>query len=188
MTAQAWLTWWHSGYWRSAHDSWRQDAWFALSPSQQQRLTRLHAGTIGRQWGIDPAPLPAPQPLLLTIASLDEAEKTRLLLLVAAVCGAETALPGDDKIWCRRLAKGLRPESWLPENVSPTSASALTLLQALAPDCWLRLRMAFPRDAALACPSPPLALPARRLRPIWEAALWRCRPTQEEQESDDVAS
>ncbi|ORM51988.1 hypothetical protein HA40_19020 [Mixta calida] len=75
MTAQAWLTWWHSGYWRAAHDSWRQDAWFALSPSQQQRLTRLHAGTIGRQWGIDPAPLPAPQPLLLTIASLDEAEK-----------------------------------------------------------------------------------------------------------------
>ncbi|MBD3707631.1 hypothetical protein IE983_24970 [Enterobacter hormaechei] len=26
MTAQAWLTWWHSGYWRAAHDSWRHDA------------------------------------------------------------------------------------------------------------------------------------------------------------------
>lgn len=188
MNTQAWLTWWHSGYWRAAHESWRDDAWFILPPSQQQRLTRLHADAIGRQWGIAPAPLPQPQPLLLAIAALDEAEKARLLSLIAAVCGAETALPGEDKIWCRRLAKGLRPESWLPEAFSPTPAATLTLLQALAPDCWSRLRMAFTRDAALACPASPPALPVRRLLAAWEAALWRCRPVPEEQETNDVAA
>ena len=178
-----WLTWWHSGYWRTAHESWRQDRWFALPEKEQLRLARLRGAAIGQQWGVASDPLPSPPPLLLALLALSEAQKTRLLTLTAAICGAESDLPGEEKIWCRRLAKGLRPESWLPENVQQNPA-ALPLLQALWPDCWSRLRMAFAREAALACPPQPLALPARRLQPLLEAALWRCQP----QENDDVAA
>lgn len=182
MNAQ-WLTWWHSGYWQTAHDSWRQDRWFTLPETHRLMLTRLRAADIGRQWGVEAAPLAPPQPLLLNLLALNEQQKTRLLMLTEAICGAETGLPGEEKIWCRRLAKGIRPESWLPETFY-AHPSALTLLQARWPNCWTRLRMAFPRDAALACPATPPDLPVRRLQPLWEAALWRCQAGEE----NDVAA
>lgn len=179
----AWLTWWHSGYWQTAHASWRQDSWFALPEARQLALARMRGAAVGSQWGVETAPLAPPQPLLLDLLALSEPQKTQLLTLTEAICGAETGLPGEEKIWCRRLAKGLRPESWLPETFQQQPA-ALPLLQALWPACWSRLRLAFPRDAALACPTTPLTIPARRLQPIWEAALWRCNAG----EKNDVAA
>lgn len=178
-----WLKWWHSGYWQHADESWRQDSWFALPEARQQALARLRGAAIGQQWGVEPAPLAAPPPLLLDLLALSAAQKSRLLTLTDAICGVETPLAGEDKIWCRRLAKGLRPESWLPQGLYQQPA-ALTLLQARYPLCWSRLRMAFPRDAALACPATPLDLPVRRLQAIWEAALWRCNG----EEKPDVAA
>ncbi|MGD8108723.1 hypothetical protein ACQE32_19085 [Pantoea sp. FN0302] len=171
---QQWLAWWHSGYWQTAHESWRQDSWFALPEARRQALARMRAGTIGGQWSVQPSPVAPPQLLLLSLLALSEPQKIRLLALVEAICGAETALTGEEKIWCRRLSRGIRPESWLPEALL-SRPMALALLQALYPDCWTRLRMAFPREAALACPATPPDLPARRLQPIWEAALWRCQ-------------
>lgn len=178
---EQWLAWWHSGYWQTAHESWRQDSWFALPEAQRLALARMRAAAIGRQWGVEPSPLAPPQPLLLNLLALTPSQKMRLLALTGAICGAETGLSGEEKIWCRRLAKGIRPESWLPEAFH---AHSLALLQALWPACWTRLRMTFPRDAALACPTVPLDLPPRRLQPLWEAALWRCQCG----EKDDVAA
>lgn len=183
MIEQQWLAWWHSGYWQAAHESWRQDSWFSLPEQRQQALVRLRSAAVGRQWDVEPGPVAPPQPLLLTLLALPEPLKTRLLMLTEAICGAETGLPGEEKIWCRRLSKGMRPESWLPDAFYQQPA-ALLLLQALYPTCWSRLRMAFARDEALACPPMPLAIPARRLQPIWEAALWRCQTG----ESNDVAA
>ena len=185
---EQWLTWWHSGYWQTAHESWRQDSWFALPDAQRLALTRVRASAPGRQWGVTPSPLASPQPLLLSLLALPAPQKTRLLALADAICGTESDLCGEEKIWCRRLAKGIRPESWLPQACYAHPV-ALTLLQALWPACWTRLRMAFPREAALACPTTPFDLPARRLQPLWEAALWRCGAGEENAgEENNVAA
>ena len=169
-----WLDWWHSGFWRDAHPSWRPTLPF---PAPAAALARVHGAALRRRLGVTDTPLPRPQPQLLTLLALNADARALLLTLVAEICTGETALPGDLKIWCRRLAKGLRPESWLPTPPAgqPPAIASLTLLQAHYPDCWPRLRMAFEHDDVSRCPPSPPALEPRRLQPLWDAALWQCQ-------------
>ncbi|MGW1442356.1 serine kinase [Serratia rhizosphaerae] len=171
-----WLDWWHSGFWRNAHPSWRQALPF---PAPAAALARVRGAALRRRLGVADAALPRPQPQLLTLLALDDDARSLLLALVAEICTGGTALPGELKIWCRRLAKGLRPESWLPTpSVGQTPAvTSLTLLQARYPDCWPRLRMAFDHHDVCRCPPSSPALEPRRLQPLWEAALWQCQRT-----------
>ncbi|MET3056224.1 serine kinase [Serratia marcescens] len=174
-----WLEWWHGGFWLDAHPSWRQALPF---PAPVAALARVHGGALRRRLGITDTPLPLPQPQLLTLLALNADARALLLALVAEICTGGTALPGELKVWCRRMTKGLRPESWLP--VPPTgqkpAITSLTLLQSHYFDYWPRLRMAFEYDDVNRCPPLPLALESRRLHPLWEAALWQCKRAQSE--------
>ncbi|WP_049278545.1 hypothetical protein [Serratia marcescens] len=171
-----WLDWWHSGFWRDAHPSWRQVLPF---PTQAAALARVHGAALRQRLGVTDTPLPRPQPQLLTLLTLDTDTRMLLLTLVAEICIGGTTLPGSLKIWCRRLAKGLRPESWLPTPPAgqTLAVTSLTLLQAHYPDCWQRLRMAFEHDDVSRCPTLPPVLESRRLQPLWKAALWQCQHT-----------
>lgn len=174
-----WLDWWHSGFWRNAHPSWHQALAF---PAPATALARVHGAALRRRLAVIDTALPQPQPQLLMLLTLDANARTRLLMLVAEICTGETALPDELKIWCRHLAKGLRPESWLPTPpVDQTPAvTSLKLLQARYPDYWPRLRMGFEHDDVSRCPPSPPSLEPRRLQPLWEAALWQCqRPLTE---------
>ncbi|YCI79843.1 serine kinase [Enterobacteriaceae bacterium] len=173
--ALAWLAWWQSGYWQQADASWHPLLPVELPHAAQQALVRQHARTIERALAIPAAALCPPQPLVLAITALSAAERQDLLALVAEICGAETDLSAGLKIWARRLSKGLRPGSWLPEGLYQTDGvtGSLRLLQALYPDLWPRLRLLFAQPAVDGCDTVPLTMPAQRLRPLWEAALWQ---------------
>ncbi|WP_072133176.1 hypothetical protein [Winslowiella iniecta] len=170
-----WLNWWHRDFWLQADPGWHQQRLASLPLAQQQLFLRQHAAVWQRALGIPPASPGQPQPLILSIADLSLTARQLLLELVAEICGCVTPLDAQLKIWCRRLAKGLRPAGWLPTPLYATGqpADSLLLLQALWPDLWPRLKLLFPPPMVVQYRDPPLLLPASRLRPLWEAALWQ---------------
>jgi len=168
-----WLSWWQYDFWLQADQSWRTQPLAGLPQTMQIRYLRQHASHWQRALGLTPAPLPAPEPLVLAISALNAERRAQLLLLVSEICAGATALPAELKIWLRRVARGMRTECWLPGELFANggSADSLRLLQALFPAAWPRLRLLFPAGEAASWP--PLSLPAHRLRPLWEAALWQ---------------
>lgn len=172
-----WLGWWQYGFWLQADDSWRTQPLAQLPLATQEMYLRQNAASWQQTLGILPAPLPSPQPVVLAISALDSEARRRLLTLVAEICGGATDLPAELKIWLRRLAKGMRTECWLPAGLFTTgdSDNSLRLLQALCPALWPRLRLLFPQ--ATTPQDAVLSLPAHRLRPLWEAALWQVQQT-----------
>lgn len=171
--ALSWLNWWQYGFWLQADESWRTQPLAQLPLATQRTYLRQNAERWQHTLGILPAPLPPPQPLALAISALDTEGRMRLLTLVAEICGGATDLPAELKIWLRRLAKGMRTECWLPAGLFTTgdSCNSQRLLQALYPALWPRLRLLFPQ--ATTPQDAVLSLPAHRLRPLWEAALWQ---------------
>ncbi|WP_213989513.1 serine kinase [Sodalis sp. dw_96] len=186
-----WLCWWTQGFWQSADTSWRQSRFFSLSPALQRRFARRYPAELGMSLGISPAPLTAPEALVLSISALSFDARRLMLDLVADICAAgerASPLPPVLKIWCRRLAKGLRPGHWLPAPlfIDSPRADSLLLLKTLLPAVWPRLKLQFNSDTVTECEQrdPPVPFSPSRLRPLWDAVLWQCQ----RQESDtDVA-
>lgn len=190
--AHDWLVWWHHGYWWQADDSWRPPRFAALPAAQQQRFLQQHASVWQHALAIPDTPIGTPQPLVLALTRLPMADRAQLLMVMAEITGCATTLPSEVKIWCRRLAKALRPDSWLPPDwyAGGDYTHSLRLLQALWPQLWPRLKLLFPQATVIRCmervtrlsrpevavsetASP--ALPATRLYPLLEAALWQCQ-------------
>lgn len=176
----SWLAWWHSGFWRQADNSWHADRLTTLPAEAQQRLWHQHASALHASLGIAATPICAPQPLILAMAQLTPADRLHMLQLVAEICGSATTLPAELKIWCRRLAKGLRTERWLPPGLFSNGqhSDSLLLLQALYPSLWPRLRLMFPQPMAANSPAAAPPVSASRLLPLWQAALWQCQRQQ----------
>ncbi|MBP2169584.1 hypothetical protein J2125_002776 [Erwinia toletana] len=172
----SWLSWWQRGFWLQADRSWHNSRFATLSDEQQQRFLQQHAVVLQQSLAIPPTPVTPPQPLVLAISALTPQGRQLLLDLVAEICGCATPLPSEMKIWCRRLAKGLRPASWLPPALfaSGQAADSLQLLHALWPAGWPRLQLLFPQPA-VSRSTPPPAIAAGRLQPLWQAALWQCQ-------------
>lgn len=175
--ALRWLGWWQHGFWLQADESWRTQSLAQLPLAAQKMYLRQNAVRWQQALGILPTALPPPQPMVLAISALDTEGRMRLLTLVAEICGGATDLPSELKIWLRRLAKGMRTECWLPAGcfTSADSGNSLRLLQALYPALWPRLRLLFPQ--ATTPQDAVISLPAHRLRPLWEAALWQVQQT-----------
>lgn len=170
--ALRWLNWWQYEYWLQADASWRTQPLAQLPVAVQTQYLRQHASRWQQTLGLT-AELSPPEPMVLAISALNSEQRAQLLVLVAEICAGAMPLQAGLKIWLRRVAKGMRTESWLPEGLfaSGGSADSLLLLQALFPAAWPRLRLLFPASEVVL--TTPLSLPARRLRPLWEAALWQ---------------
>ncbi|MFU9136275.1 serine kinase [Erwinia tasmaniensis] len=176
--AERWLQWWHQGYWQQADESWHINGFFALPAEQQQALAWQHPLAVAAGFDIRPALPPAPQARLLTLVSLPDACWGRLLTLLAGVCAPHRApdeLSAANRIWCRRLTKALRCESWLDEACFyPYTTGSLLLLHTLSPACWPRLRLRFPREWVKQVSEYPVPdLPESRLAALWDAVIWQ---------------
>jgi len=179
VTQRQWLTWWSRTCWQQADPGWRDAAFYDYCPDLQARLGRYHALEVGSACGISQDALPGPpEYLVLALAALSVDERNTALALAAETCipqGAESQLGAARKIGCRRLAKALRPEGWLPEAPAiHAQAAGLFLLRALTPASWPRLRLQFPpREVEQAERIPMRSLPTARLHALWAAAIWQ---------------
>ncbi|WP_158783740.1 hypothetical protein [Pantoea sp. BAV 3049] len=176
--AQAWLHWWHQGYWQLADESWANNGFYALPADQQQALAWQHPQAVAASFGIRADLPPEPQSRLLTLIELPGEAWLRLLALLAGICAPQAEPPGlssANLIWCRRLARALRCESWLPAGYfQPYTSGSLILLRSLHPESWPRLRLLFPRDWVNQVAEYPSAkLPASRLAALLDAAIWQ---------------
>jgi hypothetical protein len=176
--ADRWLDWWQVGYWQQADHSWQENNFFTLPAEQQQRLAWQHPQAVAAAFGITPALPPEPEPRLLTFIDLPAGSRTQLLALLAGICAPQAApdtLAAASLIWCRRLAKALRCESWLSADCFlPWTTGSLLLLRALSAESWPRLRLLFPQEWVKQVDEyPAIALPLSRLSALWDAAIWQ---------------
>lgn len=181
--AEQWLHWWHLAYWQQADESWSDNGFCAMPPDQQHQLAWRHPQAVAASFGIRPSLPPEPVSRLLTLTSLSGECWQRLLDLITGICAPQTELPelsAANRIWCRRLAKALRCENWLPEGgVQPPVAGGLILLRNLHPDSWPRLRLLFPKEWVIQSEKHPLpGLPASRLAALWDAAIWQSQQSE----------
>ncbi|MBT2340237.1 MULTISPECIES: type III secretion protein [Pseudomonas] len=116
---------------------------------------------------------PRPSPTLQALFCGTPPALTLACELVATTCSPLTAAPAlsaQDRAWCERTAKALRPGHWLEPGQDP-----LALLRAwLDEPTWQRARLAFPRDRIIAVeggtlPEPPAA----KLDTLWQSAGWK---------------
>lgn len=181
--AGRWLNWWHQGYWQRADQSWGDNGFYALPQEQQQALAWQHPLAVAASFDITPSLPPEPDPRLLKLVDLDNEAWPMLLALLAGICAPQSNPPEltpANRIWCRRLAKALRCENWLPAACfQPYTTGGLILLRTLHPESWPRLRLLFPREWILQADNhPPLNLPAPRLASLWDAALWQSQQSE----------
>jgi len=177
----AWLHWWQQGWWQQADASWSSD-FFALPLAQQQKLCWQQPQAVAASFGISPALPPEPPARLLTLLAFSDDDWQRLLALLAAICAPQFApaeMTGSDLIWCRRLSKALRCDSWLDAACfQPWPVGGLLLLRTLHPQSWPRLRLRFPYPWVEQLDEyPPLSLPVSRLAALYDAVIWQCQQT-----------
>lgn len=176
--ADRWLYWWQQGYWQLADSSWRENSFFSLPGEQQQKLACQHPLAVAATFGLNPALPPEPEARLLTFIDLPADSRIRLLALLAGICAPQAApqtLSAATLIWCRRLAKALRCESWLSADCFlPWTTGSLLLLRGLSAESWPRLRLLFPQEWVKQVDEyPAVALPFSRLTALWDAAIWQ---------------
>lgn len=142
-----------------------------LSTQGLERVARSQHGALLSRLGITPCQPPEPVPVMVQWLSLSAEQRQQALLLVKAICFAQSidrqAMPEAQWLWCRGLAKALRPGFWLPSEVTdPRSLLAGGLDEA----CWARLRLSWAPDDE---PAVGFNLPVRKLQALWRAVLWK---------------
>ncbi|OSM99595.1 MULTISPECIES: serine kinase [Lonsdalea] len=176
-----WVRWWAYGCILEADHSWQVDAGLAGGRTSLENLAPLQHRLLRARWGL-PEGLPElPSEALWQLIALTPPQRIWVLELIASVCRApEKPLPSEPSLWCRRLAKALRPGLWLPENLNFTARrqhDALCLLRhCLSAAAWPRVRLLFPRSCSVGVEeSPAVALPASRVNVLCDAAIWKAR-------------
>lgn len=170
--ALEWVRWWNHA-WRAADREWYPPGLDRLPASRLDALARGHHAALALSFGITPCPPPRPNPVLQSL--LCGAPQTLALAceLVAITCSpltATQALSPQDRAWCERTAKALRPGHWLEQGHDP-----LALLRTwLGTLVWQRARLAFPRDRIIALEGLPVPQPpAAKLDTLWQSACWK---------------
>lgn len=173
MTAEVeWVRWW-SHAWREADRAWYSSALCRLTGPQIDALARGHHAALARTFGMTPCTPPQPSPALQALFCGTPRTLPLACELVASTCAPLTAthaLSAQDRAWCERTAKALRPGHWLEQGQDP-----LALLRAwLGERAWERARLAFPRDRISALESVPAPQPpAAKLNTLWQSACWK---------------
>ncbi|MEN2395534.1 type III secretion protein [Pseudomonas halotolerans] len=167
-----WVRWW-SHAWREANSDWYPPALCQLSAAHLDALARGHHATLARHFGITPCLPPAPSPAVQSLLCGDARTLPLACELVANTCSpltATAALSVQDRAWCERTAKALRPGHWLQPGQDP-----LALLRAwLSEPIWQRARLAFARSRIIALQSLPAPQPpASKLNTLWLSACWK---------------
>lgn len=172
-SVQAFLTWW-SFSWRWADSSWLQ-AWAdaGVSPHVVESLAlSRHQDWLGLL-GVAPSQPIEPCPALLQWLALQPAQRVEALRLATRICfpASQQTGEGEHELWCRSLAKALRPGAWIAPQ---TQADARLVLAAwIAPECWSRLALSWPKAEIQSLEPVPGLWPQRKLDTLWQALLWR---------------
>lgn len=160
----AWAQWWALP-WRSAHSEWGNFS--------QEALYRSHHASAGATFGIVPC-LPPPLSItVLRLALVPTQTLDRALALIDHIShsAAQSPLPEDEQLWCRRFSKALPPSTLPLDDDAP-----LQLLRLwVEPATWQRLRLRFPRWRVLELEKKERSLNDARARldTLWQAVVWR---------------
>ncbi|WP_264085447.1 serine kinase [Dickeya chrysanthemi] len=171
-----WIQWWCYGCLRQADASWLTTVAFS---EDDLALAPVHHTAMRHRLGIVETAPPPPESALLQLGQLNAEQRRQVLALIAAVCReTEGEQPDALAIWCRRLAKALRPGLWLPSSLAfgqRREQDALVILRSRFPaSCWSRLQLLYPRDGCDgAAETPAEALPASRIASLCDAIIWK---------------
>ncbi|UCZ75058.1 serine kinase [Dickeya zeae] len=176
-----WNQWWCYGCLQQADPSWFDASCFDES---DMALASVHHTAIRHHLGLAEAYPPEPQNALLQLGQLEAMARHQVLVLIATVCReASGELPQALAVWCRRLAKALRPGLWLPPSLTfaqHREQDALVILHHRFPaSCRGRLQLLYPRDWR-DCAQEQLSkdLPASRITSLCDAIIWKVVTTQ----------
>jgi hypothetical protein len=121
---------------------------------------------------------PAPDANTLQWLALESGRRQLAMSIVEQICAPDRSSPSivdEHAMWCRSLAMALRPGLWL-QNLEPDRQVGVCLLAHwIGPDCWSRLRLAWPMPLA-EVPEQDITVNAgapRKLQALWPAVLWR---------------
>ncbi|SLM63266.1 MULTISPECIES: serine kinase [Dickeya] len=170
-----WYRWWCYGCLQQAHSSWHSGRYH----HREMALAAVHHAALCHRLGITPTLPPAPQPALRQLAQLNEPQRDRVLMLMATVCReGGYPLPDALSLWCRRLAKALRPGLWLPAALrfdQQLRQDALAILHCRFPaSCGSRLQLLYPREEGRAViGSWRDNVPQSRVSALCDAIIWK---------------
>jgi hypothetical protein len=167
---ERWIHWWCAP-WHWAHPVWM--ARFAeqngLPQSDADDLVRVRPGAFLQSIGIEPSQPPQPVESLVQWLTLSPEQQQQALKLVGRICLSRSTgiAPDQHEVWCRSVAKALRPGAWLH---SSHDDPRLLLAVWTGETCWPRLRLTWaPGDLAETF----VDLPANKLQTLWQSVLWR---------------
>lgn len=172
MTSEQWVMWWCCT-WRWMHPGWNSSVQeqAGLDFVNCTRVWRSQHVALMAMLGIVPSAPPEPAPNVIEWLSLTEEQRCYSSSLVHAICFASgnEELSDEDWLWCRGVAKALRPGLWLTTDVTESRS---LLAGWLGERFWSRLRLQWSPTEVL---EPAFNLPARKLEALWRSVLWRVR-------------
>nr|WP_241667658.1 type III secretion protein [Pseudomonas caspiana] len=172
MTSADWVNWW-CGTWHWAHPGWHAQMLSAqgLEAGACDAVARSRQADLLASLGVVPSQPPVLDANVVLWLSLNTEQRQQALVLAKSICcaavGAEATVSVRHDLWCRSLAKALRPGLWL----DPQATDMRPLLGAwLGPMFWPRLRLGWaPGDVGELATD----LPPNKLETLWRAVLWR---------------
>ncbi|QTF08187.1 type III secretion protein [Brenneria izadpanahii] len=181
-----WVRWWAGQCVLQADPDWDEPRFFTPPSPRLRQFIHANPLALGRYFDLPAQPPPAPEPSLMRLGALNADRRALVLRLMAVVCRPAEAprdIAAEQVIWCRRLAKALRPGLWLPADCSFTDdADALALLRVhYGEACWPRLRLLYPRALSERSPLFKQSLPAGRLKALCEALIWKAETPESSQ-------
>ncbi|WJY17214.1 serine kinase [Pectobacteriaceae bacterium CE90] len=176
----AWVQWWAYGCGLQADNSWHAAGSSAGEAALLASVAPVYHHLLRSRRTV-PDDFPAwPEPKLLHLAALHPVQRQWVLILIATVCREQpqNRLSESVSVWCRRLAKALRPGLWLPDTLlfnTRRDSDALCILRSHYPAaCWSRLRLLFPQTVSEQAEQHEIGgLPAARITTLCEAIIWK---------------
>lgn len=173
-----WVRWWAGLCILQAAPDWDEQHFFTPQIPRLRQFIHVNPAEVGRYFDLPAQLPPEPEPSLMRLGALSADGRAQVLRLMAVVCrpaGTTPEISAEQVIWCRRLAKALRPGLWLPASCSfSDAADALSLLRVRYGElCWPRLRLLYPRALTDRCPLCKQSLPAGRLKALCDALIWK---------------